>query len=73
MKSKFFLYLFFLALVVSCSSTSTITEINPQLLDNNTHLESTILENRLNFIDSYISKIDFNSFHRLTNSVCLQH
>ena len=61
MKSKFFLYLFFLALVVSCSSTSTITDINPVLLHNNTHSESTILENRLNFIDSYISKIDFKA------------
>lgn len=61
MTSKFFLYLFFLASVVSCSSTSTITEINPAILDNSTHSESMIVENRMNVINSYISNIDFKA------------
>lgn len=61
MTSKIFLYLFLLALIVSCNSTSTITEINPAILDNSNNSKSTIVENRMDFIDSYISKIDFKA------------
>ena len=61
MTSKIFLYLFFLALVVSCSSTSAITEINPTILGNSNISESLIAENRIDVIDSYISNIDFKA------------
>ncbi|MDT8418502.1 MAG: hypothetical protein RQ864_11910 [Lutibacter sp.] len=61
MTSKIFLYLFFLALVASCSSISTIAEINPAILGKNNISELTMLKNRLNFIDSYISNIDFKA------------
>lgn len=61
MTGKIFFYLFFLALIVSCNSTSTITEINSETLGNSTISVPTIVENRMDVIDSYISNIDFKA------------
>ncbi|MBE0424795.1 MAG: hypothetical protein IBX66_12820 [Lutibacter sp.] len=61
MTGKIFLYLFFLALMVSCNSISIITEINSAALDSSNNSKSTFEENRLDFIDSYISNIDFKA------------
>lgn len=61
MTIKIFLYLFSLALVASCSSTSAITEINPAILGNSNISEPMIVENRMGVIDSYISNIDFKA------------
>lgn len=61
MTGKVFLYLFFSGLIISCNSTSTFTEVNPALPDNGHNSKSTIVEKRIDFIDSYISKIDFKA------------
>ena len=61
MKSKLFSYLLLFALAVSCNSTSIVTESNPVIYDNSKHLKSTIVEKRMDFINAYISKIDFKA------------
>lgn len=61
MTSKIFLFLLLLALIFSCNSASTITEINAAALNNSKNLKSAIIEKRMDFIDSYISKIDFKA------------
>lgn len=55
-----FPYFFMMALIVSCNSTSLLTEINPATSENKI---STLCftEERMDFIDSYISKIDFKA------------
>jgi len=56
---KRFTYFFFLGFIVSCNSTSSFTEINPAILDDKSSSYAFIMQ-RMDFIESYISKIDFN-------------
>jgi hypothetical protein len=70
MISKRFLYFFFLAWIVSCNSTSSFTEINPELIENK-ESTSSFVGQKMNVIDSYISKIDFkaNDFEKFNIEV----
>ncbi|PKP44880.1 MAG: hypothetical protein CVT95_10320 [Bacteroidetes bacterium HGW-Bacteroidetes-12] len=61
MTGKIFLYLFLWVLIISCNSTSTITEINPAIIHHGNNSKSIIVENKKGFIDYYISKIDFKA------------
>lgn len=61
MTSKIFLILFLLTLIVSCNSASTITEINVAALNSSKNSNADVIEKRMDFIDSYISKIDFKA------------
>ncbi len=54
------LFFFFLALIVSCNSTSSFTEINPAHIENK-KFTSSFVGQKIDGIDSYISKIDFNA------------
>lgn len=60
MTSQRFLYFFFLALIISCNSTSSFTEINPALIENKKSTSSFVGQ-KMDFIDSYTSKIDFKA------------
>lgn len=57
---KRFSYFFFLGFIVSCNSTSSFTEINPAILENKSSTSTFIIQ-RMDFIESYISKIDFKA------------
>ena len=54
------LFFFFSVLIVSCNSTSSFTEINPDL-NENTKSTSFSVDQKMDIIDSYISKIDFKA------------
>lgn len=54
------LFFFFLVLIVSCNSTSSFTEINPAHIENK-KFTSSFVGQKIDGIDSYISKIDFNA------------
>jgi hypothetical protein len=56
MTNKRFLYFFFLALIVSCNSTSSLTKIIE-----NKKSTTSFLDQKVDIIDSYISKIDFKA------------
>jgi hypothetical protein len=60
MTTKKILCLFFLAMIVSCSSTSSFTETNPDILENRSST-STFITQEIDFIDSFIAKIDFKA------------
>lgn len=60
MISQRFLFFFFLALIVSCNSTSSFTEIKPALIENK-NSTSPFVGQKMDVIDSYISKIDFKA------------
>lgn len=60
MIGKRFSYFFLLGLIVSCNSTSSFTEINPAILENKSSTSAFIIQ-RMDFIESYISKIDFKA------------
>ncbi|OGS69839.1 MAG: hypothetical protein A3F91_00010 [Flavobacteria bacterium RIFCSPLOWO2_12_FULL_35_11] len=57
---KRFSYFFFIGFIVSCNSTSSFTEINPAIFDNKSS-SSTFIIQRMDFIETYISKIDFKA------------
>lgn len=57
---KKFSYYFFMVLIVSCNSTSSLTDINPATSENIISA-SCFTEQRMDFIDSYISKIDYKA------------
>jgi hypothetical protein len=60
MTCKKILYFLFFALIVSCSSTSSFTETNPDILENKGST-STFITQKIDFIDSYVSKIDIKA------------
>lgn len=60
MIGKIFSYFFFLGVIVSCNSTSTFTEINPAIFENESFTSAFIIQ-RMDFIESYISKIDLKA------------
>jgi hypothetical protein len=60
MTGKKISYFLFFAMIFSCSSTSSFTETNADILENKS-LTSNFITQKIDFIDSYVSKIDFKA------------